>query len=472
MPAMSVEACPSCRRSLTLHAVRGTIPGTDNKYATRCPQARVVVLLPRGITMLDRKFVRQEPEVVRQAILDKNEKADLDRFLELEAARREQLIRVEELKAERNAASEAIGKAKKAGEDAEAAVVAMRDVNARIKELDSGLATIEEELGAVESRFPNLPDDDVPRGGEDQNEIVRSWGDAPEFDFEPRAHWDIAGDLGLMHVEAAAEMSGSGFGLLTGDLARLERALINWFLDVHVEEQGYTEITAPYLVRDHAVFGTGQLPKLADDMYQTTTDGLWLIPTAEVSITNFHRDQILEPGSVPRKYVGFSPCFRREAGSAGKDTRGILRVHQFHKVEMVRFTTPERSEAELEELVGDATVLLERLGLPYRMLKLASGDLSFAAAKCYDLEVYSAGVGTWLEVSSCSNFRDFQGRRANIRFREEVKGKPQFVHTLNGSGLALPRVLISIVENYQTADGKVVVPEVLRLYMGGIERIG
>ena len=422
--------------------------------------------------MLDRKFIRQEPEKVRQAIVDKNEKADLDRFLELESTRRKRLNEVEELKARRNEASEAIGRAKKAGEDAEEAVAAMREVNARIKELDGNLAQIDEELGEVESRFPNLPDDDVPRGGEDQNEVMRTWGEAPDFDFEPKPHWDIAGDLGLMHTEAAAEMSGSGFGLLTGDLARLERALINWFLDVHVQEQGYTEINAPYLVRDHAVFGTGQLPKLADDMYQTTVDGLWLIPTAEVSITNFHRDQILEPGVVPAKYVGFSPCFRREAGSAGKDTRGILRVHQFHKVEMVRFTTADQSEADLEDLVTDATVLLERLDLPYRVLKLASGDLSFAAAKCYDLEVYSSGVGQWLEVSSCSNFRDFQARRANIRFRAEAKGKPSFVHTLNGSGLALPRVLIAIVENYQTSDGTVVVPEVLRPYMGGTHKIG
>lgn len=422
--------------------------------------------------MLDRKFVRQNPELVRQAIVDKNEKAELDRYLELEAARRERLNEVEELKAERNEASEAIGRAKKAGEDAEAAVAAMRQVNARIKELDARLAAIEEELADVEARFPNLPDDDVPRGGEDANEIIRSWGDAPDFDFEPQAHWDIAGRLGLLHTDAAAEMSGSGFGLLTGALARLERALINWFLDVHVQEQGYTEINAPYLVRDHAVFGTGQLPKLADDMYRTSTDGLWLIPTAEVSITNFHRDQIFEAGALPRRYVGFSPCFRREAGSAGKDTRGILRVHQFHKVEMVRFTTPDRSEVELEELVADATVLLERLDLPYRILKLASGDLSFAAAKCYDLEVYSAGVDTWLEVSSCSNFRDFQARRANIRFRGEGAGKPQFAHTLNGSGLALPRVLIAIVENYQTSDGTVIVPEVLRPYMGGLARIG
>ena len=421
--------------------------------------------------MLDRKLVREDPDRIRQAIADKNEKADVDAFLALEAERRELLARTESLKAERNTASEAIGRAKKAGEDASEAIAAVREVGEKIKAGDARLAEVEEQLAAVEARFPNLPDDDVPRGGEDANETVRSWGEKPAFDFEPKAHWDLGSALGILHNEAAAAMSGSGFGLLTGALARLERALVNWFLDVHVQEQGYVEINAPYLVRDEAVFGTGQLPKLEDDMYHVEGDGLWLIPTAEVSITNFHRGQILDPDRVPVKYVGFSPCFRREAGSAGKDTRGILRVHQFHKVEMVRFARPEHSEQELEELVADAAVLLERLNLPYRVAKLASGDLSFAAAKCYDLEVYSAGVDAWLEVSSCSNFRDFQARRANIRFRPEPKAKAGFVHTLNGSGLALPRVLVAILENYQNADGTVTVPEVLRPYMGGLETI-
>jgi seryl-tRNA synthetase len=347
----------------------------------------------------------------------------------------------------------------------------MKEVGQAIKAGDTELAAIESELDEAELTLPNLPDEDVPRGGEEANEVVRTWGTPPEFDFEPAAHWDLGTRLGVLHTDAAARMSGSGFGLLTGALARLERALIQWFLDVHVEEQGYVEISAPYLVRDHAVQGTGQLPKLADDMYRTDEDGLWLIPTAEVSITNFHREEIFGPGELPRRYVGFSPCFRREAGSAGKDTRGILRVHQFHKVEMVRFTTADRSEAELEDLVGDATVLLERLELPYRVLKLASGDLSFAAAKCYDLEVFSPGVAQWLEVSSCSNFRDFQARRARIRHRREAGAKPEFVHTLNGSGLALPRVLVAILENYQTDDGTVRVPEVLRPYLGGLDLI-
>ena len=421
--------------------------------------------------MLDRKLLREDPDRVRQAVIDKREKADVDRFLELDARRRTLLTEVERLKSERNAASEAIGRAKKSGQDASEAIAAMRELGRRIKDGDAEIASLAEELAEVEARFPNLPDDDVPRGGEECNEIVRTWGDPPEFDFPPQPHWELGARLGLLHNDAAAAMSGSGFSVMTGALARLERALIQWFLDVHVQEQGYIEINAPYLVRDHAVFGTGQLPKLAEDMYHTDADGLWLIPTAEVSITNFHREQIFEPDAIPRRYVGFSPCFRREAGSAGKDTRGILRVHQFHKVEMVRFATPGQSEDELEALVGDATVLLERLGLPYRVVKLASGDLSFAAAKCYDLEVFAAGVGQWLEVSSCSNFRDFQARRANIRYRPAPKEKPRFVHTLNGSGLALPRVLVAILENGQTDDGTIVIPPVLRPYMGGLHKI-
>jgi seryl-tRNA synthetase len=420
--------------------------------------------------VLDRRFIRENPDLVRKGIADKNASADLDAFLDLDRQRRELLSQVEELKGERNRASEAIGAAKKAGEDAGAAIAAMKEVSDRIKAGDTRLAEIDESLALEELRFPNLPDDDVPRGGVEANRVVRSWGEPHDPEYaEP--HWEIGERLGLMDLEAAARMSGSGFTVLKGSGARLERALINWFLDVHVEEQGYTEVNAPYLVRSDAVRGTGQLPKLADDMYQTTTDELWLIPTAEVSVTNLHRESILGPEELPRRYVSFSPCFRREAGSAGKDTRGMLRVHQFHKVEMVRFARPEESESELEQLVRDATVLLERLELPYRVLELASGDLSFAAAKCYDLEVYSPGVKSWLEVSSCSNFRDFQARRAGIRWRAEKGAKPIHPHTLNGSGLALPRVIVGILENYLTGTGKVRVPEVLRPYMGGLEYI-
>jgi len=419
--------------------------------------------------VLDRRFIREHAELVREGIAAKRESADLDRFLDLDRERRGLLGELEELKAQRNAASLAIGQAKKKGESAEEAIAAMREVSARIKEGDARLAKLEEELLDQQLSIPNLPDPDVPRGGEEQNEIVRSWGEPRRLDYA-RPHWEIAESLGLLDLPAASRMSGSGFTVLKGAGARLERALINWFLDVHLE-QGYVEINAPYLVRSEAVLGTGQLPKLADDMYRTRTDGLWLIPTAEVSVTNLHRESILGPDEIPRRYVSFSPCFRREAGSAGKDTRGMLRVHQFHKVEMVRFARPQDSEKELEELVQDATVLLEGLELPYRVVKLASGDLSFAAAKCYDLEVYSPGVDAWLEVSSCSNFRDFQARRAQIRWREQKGSKAIHPHTLNGSGLALPRVLVAILENHLTGTGKIRVPEVLRPYMDGRETI-
>jgi seryl-tRNA synthetase len=420
--------------------------------------------------MLDRKFVREHPDLVRAAIEDKGEAADLDAFLELESARLQLLVDVESLKAQRNAASEEIGRSKKEGEDATRAIAEMKQVSQAIKEGDHRLADLEAELSSLEKRFPNLPDDDVPRGGEEKNVVVRTWREPRRIEALP--HWEIGERWGMLHLEAASRMSGSGFGLLTGALARLERALINWFLDVHVREQGYVEMNAPYLVREQAVFGTGQLPKLSEDMYLTREDGLWLIPTAEVSVTNFFADEILEPSVVPVRFVAFSPCFRREAGSAGKDTRGILRVHQFHKVEMVRFTTPSQSDVELEELVSDATMLLEQLDLPYRVVKLASRDLSFAAAKCFDLEVYSPGVDQWLEVSSCSTFRDFQARRANIRYRPEPGAKPLHVHTLNGSGLALPRTIVAILENFQTQDGRVRIPEVLRPYMDGATHLG
>ncbi len=421
--------------------------------------------------MLDRKFVRENPDRVRQAVEAKRESADLDGWLALDEKRRALLIEFEQLKAQRNTASEEIGRRKQAGEDATEAIASMKDVSSRIKQGDKLLADAETALAEVEARFPNLPDDDVPRGGEEANETMREWG-TPRSPDGCLPHWDLGEKLGQMHPERASAMSGSGFALLTGEIARLERALINWFLDVHTTEHGYVEMNAPYLVRAHALHGTGQLPKLADDMYHMVEDDLWLIPTAEVSVTNFWADTIVEASDLPARFVAFSPCFRREAGSAGKDTRGILRVHQFHKVEMVRFTRPEDSERELEELVGNATTLLERLELPYRVVKLASGDLSFAAAKCFDLEVYSPGVGQWLEVSSCSNFRDFQARRANIRFRSQPKAKPQPLHTLNGSGLALPRMVISILEHHQQDDGSVRIPEPLVPYMGGRRQIG
>ncbi len=345
----------------------------------------------------------------------------------------------------------------------------MKSVSDRLKQLKDSAVELEAAVEQLYLRIPNLPHASVPEGGEECNVVVRTWADVTQPAHAMVPHWDLAAELGIFHPERAVRMSGSGFTVLSGQGARLERALINWFLDVHLE-QGYTEFNIPYLVNAEAMQGTGQLPKLAEDMYHCQVDDLYLIPTAEVSVTNVHMQETLDAAQLPLKYCAFSPCFRREAGAAGKDTRGLLRVHQFHKVEMVKFVAPDTSWDELESLTADAEELLQKLGLPYRVLALATGDLSFAAAKCYDLEVWAAGVGKWLEVSSCSNFGDFQARRAGIRYKGgSDKG---YVHTLNGSGLALPRVLVAILENYQTADGRVRVPDVLRPYMGGLEYIG
>ncbi|RKZ12651.1 serine--tRNA ligase, partial [bacterium] len=385
------------------------------------------------------------------------------------AQRRAALQETETLQAEANRANKAISEARKSGEDTSEAITAMKDVAGRIKELKVRAAVLQDQVEQLYLRIPNIPDPSAPAGGEENNEIVRTWGEPVEPDFTVMPHWDLGAELGILHAERSARMSGSGFTVLSGDGARLERALINWFLDVHLE-QGYTEFNIPYLVNSTAMTGTGQLPKLADDMYHCATDDLYLIPTAEVSVTNVHMTETIALEQLPLKYCAFSPCFRREAGAAGKDTRGLLRVHQFHKVEMVKFVDPETSWDELESLTADAEELLQKLELPYRVASLATGDLSFAAAKCYDLEVWSAGVARWLEVSSCSNFLDFQARRAGIRFKgPDRKG---YLHTLNGSGLALPRIMVAILENYQTADGRVRVPQVLVPYMGGKEMIG
>ena len=419
--------------------------------------------------MLDRKFLRENQELVTRAVAQKNESVDIAAYYVKDAERRAALQETEALQAEANQANKAIAEAKKAGQDAAAAIAAMKALSVRIKDLKARATALESEVEELYLRIPNVPHPSAPVGGEENNELVRTWGTIPERDFTVMPHWDLGAELGIFHPERASRMSGSGFTILSGAGARLERALINWFIDVHLE-QGYTEFNIPYLVNRQAMTGTGQLPKLEDDMYLCQIDDLFLIPTAEVSVTNVHMQETLAEDDLPLKYVAFSPCFRREAGAAGKDTRGLLRVHQFHKVEMVKFVDPDTSWDELERLTGDAEELLQKLELPYRVLTLATGDLSFAAAKCYDLEVWAAGVGKWLEVSSCSNFVDFQARRAGIRFRG--KDRKGFVHTLNGSGLALPRILVAIMENYQTADGKIAVPEVLRPYMGGLEIIG
>ncbi len=416
--------------------------------------------------MLDRKFLRENQDLVIRAVALKNESVDIAAYYEKDAARRAALQETETLQAEANKANRAISDAKKAGEDASDAIAAMKEVSGRVKDLKARADVLEAEVDQLYLRIPNIPHESAPEGGEENNELIRTWGEVPEPEFPMVPHWDLGEELGILHPERSARMSGSGFSLLSGSGARLERALINWFLDMHLE-QGYTEFNVPYLVNRAAMTGTGQLPKLAEDMYHCEVDDLFLIPTAEVSVTNVHMKETLKAEDLPLKYTALSPCFRREAGAAGKDTRGLLRVHQFNKVEMVKFALPENSWAELEALTRDAEELLQKLALPYRVVSLATGDLSFAASKCYDLEVWSAGVGKWLEVSSCSNFLDFQARRAGIRYKgAESKG---FIHTINGSGLALPRIMVAIMENYQTRDGRIRVPEVLVPYMGGME---
>jgi len=422
--------------------------------------------------MLDPKFIRQNIDLVRKAISNKGEKADLDRFIEADERRREIIGTVERFKAERNTASNEISVIKKAGGNPAEMIEKMRKVGDEIAALDNELKTIETAINEIILWIPNLPHQTVPVGATDADNIeIRQWGERRKFDFQPRPHWEIGEMIGGLDIVHGANISGSGFYFLTGPGARLERALINFMLDLHTTEHSYTEVMVPYIVGREAMKGTGQIPKLAEDMYHLESDDMYLIPTAEVSLTNIHAGEILAPDAIPIRLVAFSPCFRREAGSYGKENRGIVRVHQFHKVEMVKIVEPESSYNELELLVSDAEAVLQRLNLPYRVRLLCTGDLSFAAAKCYDLEVYVPGMDTWLEVSSCSNFEDFQARRMNLRYRPEKGGKTAFPHTLNGSGLALPRTLAAILENYQTRSGEVIVPEALRPYLKGAETL-
>ncbi len=416
--------------------------------------------------MLDLKFIRENLEVVKQAIVNKREKVDLDKLVALDLQRRDLLQEVEKLKQERNRVSQEIGKLKKAGEVADQQIAEMGTVANRVKDLDIEVRRVEAEIRDIQVWIPNIPHESTPIGTtEDDNKGIRTWGEPTEMDFKPKPHWEIGENLGIIDLARGAKVSGSGFVTYTGLGARLERALINWMLDLHTEKHGYREISPPFIVNRESMFATGQLPKLEDDMYLAQTDDLFLIPTAEVPVTNLHRDDVLQAGDLPIKYTAYTPCFRREAGAHGKDTRGLIRVHQFDKVEMVKFVKPETSYDELETLLSEAEEVLQMLELPYRVLQLCTGDLSFAAAKCYDIEVWAPGLDKWLEVSSCSNYESFQARRGNIRFRNEA-GKMDFVHTLNGSGLALPRTVIAILETYQTDEGTVVVPEVLRKYLG------
>ncbi|MCI0693555.1 serine--tRNA ligase [candidate division KSB1 bacterium] len=417
--------------------------------------------------MLDLKFIRENFAKVEEGARKKGAAIDLSPFPILEEKRRELLKQAEELKALRNRVSEEIGQAKKKGGDASVKIAEMKAAGERIKALDDELKAVEDQLYQLQIRIPNLPHESVPVGkSAEDNVVVKSWGEILKFEYAPKPHWELNEKLGIIDFEGGAKIAGSFFVNFKGKGAKLARALINFMLDLHVEKHGYTEVFPPIIVNRQAMFGTGQLPKLEEDMYRIEADDLFLIPTAEVPVTNLLASETLRGEDLPIYYTAYTPCFRREAGAYGKDTKGLMRLHQFDKVEMVKFTEPETSYDEHEKLLQNAEEVLQLLGLPYRVLLLCSGDMSFAAAKCYDLEVWAPGVKKWLEVSSCSNFEDFQARRANIRFRPEGGGKLEYVHTLNASGLALPRTIIGIMENYQTDEGTVVVPEVLRKYMG------
>lgn len=421
--------------------------------------------------MLDLKFIRDNLDDVKKGTAAKKAAIDWDKLTDLDKQRRDLIMKADDLRARQNEANDEISRCLKAKKDPKDKIAAMKEISARIGEVEPRLRRLEEELEQILLTVPNIPHASVPVGGEDKNEIVRDWGEPAKPDFKPKTHIEIAEALDIIDFKRAAKLSGSNFILFKKDGARLERALINFMLDLHTQEHGYTEVFPPFLVNRQAMTGTGQLPKMAEDMYHLDEEDLWLIPTAEVPITNIHREEIIKEEDLPVYYVGYTPCFRREAGSYGKDTRGMVRVHQFDKVEMVKFVRPEDSYDELEKLLANAETVLQKLNLPYRVKNLASGDLSFAAAKCYDIEVWAAGSGAWLEVSSCSNFEDFQARRAGIRFKGKEGKKASFVHTLNGSGLALARTVVAILENGQTPDGDVVIPDALRPYMGGQEKI-
>lgn len=422
--------------------------------------------------MLDLTMIRENPDRVRKAVADKNEKrAKVDEVLRLDQRRREILGRVEALRAERNAASKEVAQTKRSGGEAEELMARTRRIGDEIKEIEQELRQVEEQLKQELLWIPNVPASDVPVGRDaGDNVVVREWGARRDFAFTPKPHWDLAAELDVIDFPRAAKLSGPHWALYKGAGARLERALINFMLDLHTGSHGYTEVLPPYLVTREAMTGTGQLPKLEEDMYRTAVDDLFLIPTAEVPLTNLYRDEILDGSKLPIFLTAYTACFRREAGSYGKDTRGLMRVHQFDKVELVKLVHPDSSYQELEKLVTNAEHVLQALVLPYRVLLLCTGELSFAGAKCYDLELWAPGIERWLEVSSCSCFEDFQARRANIRFRD-ADGKIKHVHTLNGSGVALARLVVAILETYQDTDGTVVIPQVLIPYMGGLTRI-
>jgi len=419
--------------------------------------------------MLDIKFIRENRDKVLERLNARNTDYTelVDKAIELDAKRRAIIIENEELKAKQNAVNKSIPALKKEGKDLAPVFEELKAIANKIKEDDKLQSEVDAELEAVLLSIPNIPDDSVPVGKDSEDNVeIRRFGKPTEFDFEPKPHWELGEKLGILDLARGAKLTGSGFPVYAGAGARLQRALIQFMLDFHVERHGYREVYPPFLVSRETMTGTGQLPKFEEDLYRIESDDLFLIPTAEVPVTNLHREEILADPDLPLNYVAYTPCFRREAGSYGKETRGITRVRQFDKVEMVKLVRPEDSFAELEALVRDAEEILQALGLHYRVVEICTGDLGFSNCKQYDLEVWAAGMGRYLEVSSCSNFTDFQARRANIRFRREPKAKPEFVHTLNGSGLALPRTMIAILEHFQTREGKVQVPEAVRERMG------
>ncbi len=419
--------------------------------------------------MLDIKLLRNNFEEVEKALANRNEEFDLSQFKTLDDNRRNLLGEVEVLKAEQNKVSKMIPQMKKAGEDTTAVMAEMKELAAKIKELDANVAEADKAINAYMLTLPNIPNPTVPLGKTDADNVeIRRFSEPTKFDFEPKAHWNLGADLGILDPETAAKISGSRFTVYRGDGARLERAITNFFLDIHTAEHGYTEVFPPFMVSRESMTGTGQLPKFEEDAYKVYGDGkeYFLVPTAEVPVTNMYRDMILDGKDLPIKHCAYTACFRAEAGSAGRDTRGLIRQHQFNKVELVKFVKPEDSYDELEKLTRDAEDVLQRLGLPYRVVKICIGDLGFTAAMKYDIEVWMPSYGRYVEISSCSNFESFQARRANIKYKDDPASKAEYIHTLNGSGVAIGRTTAAILENYQQADGSIVIPEVLRKYMG------
>ena len=418
--------------------------------------------------MLDLKLIRGETDRVKKALARRKEVVDIDAIIEIDDKRRALLVEAEALKAKQNEVTKQIPVMKKEGKDTTEVFAQMKEISEKIKELDGETREVEDELNRMMLTIPNIPSDDVPDGDTDEDNIeIRKFGEPKNFGFEPKPHWDLGKDLGILDADTAAKITGARFTVYKDAGARLERAVINYYLDTHTEKNGYTEVFPPFMVHRNSMVGTGQLPKFEEDAFKVSDTDYFLVPTAEVPVTNMYREQILDAKDLPIKHVAYTACFRAEAGSAGRDTRGLIRQHQFNKVELVKFTKPEDSYEELEKLTNDAEKVLQGLGLPYRVVRICIGDLGFTAAKKYDIEVWMPSYGRYVEISSCSNFEDFQARRANIKYKDGQGSKAQFVHTLNGSGVAVGRTVAAIIENYQNEDGSITVPEVLVPYMGG-----